>query len=63
LIELEKAILVGVVLPRHHKWEVEENLNELSLLARTAGVTIVDQMIQERTRINPTYFIGSGKVG
>ncbi len=62
MIEQEKAILVGVVLPRHHKWEVEENLSELSLLARTAGVAIVDQMIQERTRINPTYFIGSGKV-
>ncbi len=62
LLELEKAILVGVVLPRQHRWEVEENLNELALLAKTAGVHIVDQIVQERTRINPTYFIGSGKV-
>jgi len=58
----EKAVLVGVILPRYHQWEVEENLAELKLLAETAGVEIVGQIVQDRDRINPTYFIGSGKV-
>ncbi|NOX38762.1 MAG: GTPase HflX [Calditrichaeota bacterium] len=58
----EKAILVGVILPRQTRWEVEENLSELQLLARTAGVQVVDKIMQDRDRINPTYFIGSGKV-
>ncbi len=58
----EKAILVGVISPKYHQWEVEENLEELKLLAQTAGVEVVGQIVQDRSRINPTYFIGSGKV-
>ena len=62
VIAHEKAILVGVVLPRQTRWEVEENLSELQLLAQTAGVRVVEKIMQDRNRINPTYFIGSGKV-
>ena len=58
----ERAILVGVVLPRQNRWEVQENLAELQNLARTAGVEVVGTFMQDRDRINPTYFIGSGKV-
>ncbi len=60
--EMEKAILVGVILPRNQRWEVEENLAELKLLAATSGVEVVDELLQERRQINPTYFIGKGKV-
>ena len=58
----EKAVLVGVVLPHTSHWEVDDNLEELKLLAETAGVDIVDKLVQEREKINPAYFIGSGKV-
>lgn len=58
----EKSLLVGVVLPQTSRWEIEENLEELKLLAQTAGVEIVDRLIQDRERINPAYFIGTGKV-
>lgn len=58
----EKALLVGVVLPNASHWEVDDNLEELRLLAETAGVEIVDKLVQEREKINPAYFIGSGKV-
>ncbi len=58
----EKAILVGVILPQQTRWVVEENLSELQLLAQTAGVRVVDRLLQDRDRINSTYFIGSGKV-
>lgn len=40
---------------------VEESLNELALLADTAGAEIVDRVVQYRHRINPAYFIGRGK--
>ena len=58
----EKALLVGVVLPHTSHWEVDDNLEEIKLLTKTAGVEIVDKLIQEREKINPAYFIGSGKV-
>ena len=60
--EGERAILVGVSLPHLQRWELEDNLFELKQLARTAGVTVVGELVQERRQINPTYFIGSGKV-
>jgi GTP-binding protein HflX len=59
----EKSLLVGVVLPHMSRWEIEENLEELGLLAQTAGVDIVDHLIQGLERINPAHFIGTGKVG
>jgi GTP-binding protein HflX len=40
---------------------MEEHLDELSLLAQTAGAEVVGRYIQRRDRINPTYFIGKGK--
>lgn len=58
----EKALLIGVVLPHTSHWEVDDNLEELKLLAETAGVEVVDKLIQDRDKINPAYFVGSGKV-
>lgn len=57
----ERAILVGVILPRQRRWEVNENLSELRSLANTAGVEVVDELVQERPQIDPAYFIGTGK--
>jgi GTP-binding protein HflX len=53
------AVLVGV----YEKGEIdpESSMLELRELARTAGVTVVDQVIQKRS-IDPKTFIGSGKL-
>ncbi len=61
-ISPEKAVLIGVALPSHQRWMVEDNLMELRFLAATSGVEVVDQVVQERSHINPAYFIGKGKV-
>ena len=58
----EKAILVGVELPRQPHGEVRENLRELLQLAETAGLEVGGTLLQERQKIHPAYFIGSGKV-
>ena len=42
--------------------QVEDNLEELALLADTAGATVVDRIIQDRYHVNPATFIGKGKV-
>lgn len=57
----EKAILVGVKLPHQFSWEIEDFLDELSLLADTAGAHVVDRVIQSRDKIDPAYYIGRGK--
>ncbi len=41
---------------------VEDSLEELAHLARTAGIHVVGQATQALSRINPATFIGSGKV-
>jgi GTP-binding protein HflX len=53
------AVLVGV----YEKGELDPDSSMLELreLARTAGVTVVDQVIQRRS-IDPKTFIGSGKL-
>jgi GTP-binding protein HflX len=39
-----------------------EHLDELEQLAATAGADVVGRTLQGRTRINPTTFVGEGKV-
>ncbi len=57
----ERAILVGVVRKSEHRIQVEEYLDELALLADSAGATVEYRMIQERQNIDAAFFIGSGK--
>lgn len=56
-------MLVGVELKDSYPLiSVEESLDELALLARTAGVTVCHRVTQRLSRINPATLIGSGKV-
>ena len=57
----ERAVLVGVVAPWTHRTSVNESLDELALLADSAGAEVVNRITQERQRIDPTFFIGKGK--
>jgi GTP-binding protein HflX len=43
------------------KSEVEDTVDELALLADTAGAVVVDLVIQDRDRPDKRYFIGKGK--
>ena len=46
----ERALLVGMVPSKERVGEMEESLDELALLADTAGAEIVDRIIQVRQR-------------
>ena len=59
--EAERAILVGMSLPGNSSWDTDDTLNELALLADTAGAQVVDRMVQARESIDPAFFIGRGK--
>ena len=59
----EKALLVGVNLfSRDELLPLDDSLEELSLLAKTAGVDVVGVVTQNLNTPNPKTFIGSGKV-
>ncbi|MCY4351530.1 MAG: GTPase HflX [Gemmatimonadetes bacterium] len=58
---LERGILVGLALPGISLDEAQDTLDELGLLADTAGVDVAVQVLQERRRRDSAYLIGRGK--
>ncbi|NLZ35439.1 GTPase HflX [Clostridium isatidis] len=52
--EIEKAILVGS--------DTMESLKELKELTKACDIPVLDMVYQSRSKIDPAYFIGKGKV-
>jgi len=44
------------------RFDVEDSVDELALLARTAGLRVVGRIVQRVAQIDPATFIGSGKL-
>jgi GTP-binding protein HflX len=61
--EVERALLVGVDSKSGTDgWTIESSLEELSALARSAGVKIVGKLTQKLEIPSPTYYLGRGKI-
>lgn len=59
----EKAYLVGIDTPGGRKlWNINESLDELEQLAKTAGVEVTGRTYQRLKQPRPATYIGSGKV-
>ena len=56
-----RAILVHVC-DKKGAGSAEDSLRELDELARTAGVEVVDRILQVRERVDPRYALGRGKL-
>ena len=56
-----RAILVHVC-DKRSAGQAEDSLHELEELARTAGVEVVDRVLQVRDRVDPRYALGRGKL-
>ncbi|MCY2950635.1 MAG: GTPase HflX [Planctomycetota bacterium] len=59
-VRQERAILVGVILPRSTA-DPRDPLGELASLAKTAGARVVGQVLQRRHRVDAGMYVGSGK--
>jgi len=59
----ELALLVALRLPEFSDEDIQIQLDELELLADTAGAITEDRIIQRRNKIDPATFIGKGKIG
>lgn len=59
----ERAVLIGAyVRGVETVLSLDESLEELEMLAETAGMTVVGQVTQNMNSIEPSTYIGSGKV-
>jgi GTP-binding protein HflX len=58
----DRAILMGLRLPRQKRWEVEESMEELGRLAESAGAEVLTTVVQERQAPSPPLHFGRGKV-
>ncbi len=56
----EKVILLGV--SQSDSDDTESSLNELEELVKTAGAETVGRLVQNRERIHPTSYLGTGKL-
>jgi GTP-binding protein HflX len=56
----ERAVLIGVA--TSGKKEAQLSIAELERLAHTAGLQVVDRVIQGRSRPDPRLFVGKGKL-
>ena len=58
----ERAILVGIRHPRESSLDARESLFELERLVHTAGAVVVGTTQQEIKKIEPSSYIGKGKL-
>jgi len=58
---LDKALLVGIILPQNNQIDIDNQLSELSLLAETAEIEVLGQITQKLVKVNPAFFVGKGK--
>ncbi len=61
--EREQVVLVGVYGMQHDREIAEEYIQELELLAATAGGDTVKKFLQNRDHPDPGTYIGGGKLG
>lgn len=59
--KLNRAIVCAVALNGEVK-KTEHSLEELTRLAETAGLEVVDSVIQARSAIHPVHYFGTGKM-
>src|ERR1700722_2869485 len=60
-VKQERAILVGVILPKSTA-DPRDPLGELASLAKTAGAKVVGTVLQRRQRPEAGTYVGKGKV-
>ena len=60
-VRKERAVLVGAVLRGRGQANHDDDLVELTALAKSAGALVVDRFQQKIRKIHPATYIGRGK--
>ncbi|MDO5690428.1 MAG: GTPase HflX [Tissierellia bacterium] len=56
----ERTLIVGLALPRDNR--IEQSMDELERLVDTAGGEVIGRIVQVASKINPSTYVGKGKV-
>lgn len=57
----ERALLIGICKPGEHLTAAQEHLDELAMLAETAGAEIADRELVKLRQIDSALYVGKGK--
>ena len=60
-VSKEKALIVGLASHPKNRWKEADRLEELALLAKTAGAEVFEKILQIKGKPDPTTYIGKGK--
>ena len=61
-LDVEKAVLIGVITKTQDENKLREYLEELSFLVYTAGGNVIKSFVQKVSFPNPKTFVGPGKM-
>ena len=59
---MERAVLVAVDYSRARHWSAEASIDELGMLAKTAGALPVERLVQRLKHPDPHSYVGKGKL-
>ena len=59
---MNKGFLVSLILPHHDVADIKEECEEIHLLAKTIDYKIIETFTQKSSKINPSTYIGKGKI-
>lgn len=58
----ERALLIGIDLPGTEGVDLKDSMEELAQLVKTAQGKVMERVTQSRSKIDPTFYVGKGKV-
>jgi GTP-binding protein HflX len=61
-VEGKETTILASVVAYGKAFPIEDSLEELGELARTAGLEVIDTVVQRPKRINPKYLMGEGRL-
>ena len=59
---MTKSILISLILPNSNIDEINEEIEEMKLLAQTINYKVIQVETQKRLSIDPSTYIGKGKI-
>ena len=61
-LDVEKAVLIGIITKTQDEYKLKEYLEELSFLVHTSGGNVIKSFVQKVSFPNPKTFVGPGKM-
>ena len=59
---MNRSILLTLILPNKNEVSINEEIEEMILLAKTLGYNVIESITQKRNKIDPATYFGKGKI-